>query len=55
MGFWQWLKDLFSDNTHNNAPKPPQTGHFNWDKLDPVDAYEWRDQYSYHKNRNRKK
>lgn len=43
MGLLQWLKNLFNE-PKNTISKTKQTHHYNWDQLDPVDAYEWRDQ-----------
>ena len=43
MSLIQWLKDVFGNQRKHKSRK--NIKHFNWDKKDAVDAYEWRNQY----------
>jgi hypothetical protein len=45
-----WLKNLFKKE--KPIVKQKQVKAFNFDRLDPVDEYEWRNQHDEKKNKN---
>jgi hypothetical protein len=51
MGLLDWLRNLFAA-PKTTGSKAKQIRYYNWDNLDPVDAYEWRDHLG---NKRRKK